>query len=314
MAASAGDDKEAWGGDEGVPGGDREWHFRDGTLTVRAYEDFVAGAIGGVVTAASIQLSRFVAEEAPEGTWCGRLCVELGSGCGLVSGTLVQLGARVVATEQEAFLEHLQWNLQLNAPPSAGEEVARCETLDWDSSESRGRLRAAIGEAGADFVVGANCIYATQAVAPFLSGIEAVFGPKTVAFVCGVPKPSAEPKEHTWEPGLARGQTILDAFLAAAPATFDCYLVGTAGHSVAIATDAATVTLEPGHASQDEGEPTHGDPNRATGAATAIDGRGVAEIVSERHGIPVGVLADAVWLLVSRGTTPPAWVRPLLRL
>eukprot|EP00927_Polykrikos_kofoidii_P026814 TRINITY_DN23810_c0_g1_i1.p1 TRINITY_DN23810_c0_g1~~TRINITY_DN23810_c0_g1_i1.p1 ORF type:complete len:334 (+),score=52.51 TRINITY_DN23810_c0_g1_i1:88-1089(+) len=333
MAAGADGDREAWGGDEGVPGGDREWRFRNGALTVKAFEDFVAGAIGGVVTAASIDLSRFVAEEAPEGTWRGRLCVELGSGCGLVSGTLAQLGARVVATEQVPFIEHLQWNLQLNVPPGTSEDVARCEPLDWDNPASRQQLRQAIGDAGADFIVGANCIYATEAVAPFLAGISALTGPSTVAFVCGVPQPTMDQSDATGR------ETILDAFLAAAPSCFDCYLVSSGGNCVSLPSAVSSAAPAPVPTSENPIGPVDGlDPSFGSGVSSA-DGaadpatsgartvdcsdslplgastaHGAAVAISERHGVSLCALSEAVWLLVPHGASVPSWLRPVLKL
>jgi len=287
-------DDDAWGGEFGVPGGDREWCFRNGALTVRAFEDFVEGAIGGVVTAASIELARFTAEDAPEGTWSGRLCVELGSGCGLVSGALVKLGARVVATEQPEFLEHLRWNQSLNAPlasnsTTANAQSARCEPLDWTSEASRLQLRAALCQDGADVIVGANCIYACDAVEGFLAGVAAISAPDTHVFVCGIPQPPRNPQDSD-------GYSMLDTFLIAALLVYDCYLVGTGGNAPL---------------STSEARPAGDDVSCCRGVTSS---RSFADGVAHEHNLPVAALADGVWLLLSTGAAPPDWVKPLFKL
>eukprot|EP00406_Dinophysis_acuminata_P061381 CAMPEP_0179274392 /NCGR_PEP_ID=MMETSP0797-20121207/33504_1 /TAXON_ID=47934 /ORGANISM="Dinophysis acuminata, Strain DAEP01" /LENGTH=190 /DNA_ID=CAMNT_0020982847 /DNA_START=43 /DNA_END=611 /DNA_ORIENTATION=+ len=156
--------------------GNRTWRFRGGSLVVHAYEDFLAALIGGVVTTASVDLARFVAEGFPEGFWRGRSCVELGAGCGLVSGTLAQLGARVVATELEQFLPHLQWNLDLNTPAGlSGRDAPQCQALNWDDEASRAQLRSGLGAASADVILAANCAYA-DTTPSFVATLAAVAG------------------------------------------------------------------------------------------------------------------------------------------
>lgn len=267
------DDEHEW------PSGEREWSFLGGRLVVRAYEDFLAAAIGGVVTAASGELARFVAEAVPEGHWRGRRCIELGSGCGLVSSTVMQLGAHAVATDLEPFLDHLRCNLELNTPREADAGSFSCQTYDWGDEEMRTQLRAELGVNGADAVFAANCIYDRAVIPLFLEAIAAVAGPDTLAFMCGVPLPPAVVSaESAGDPAC---QSLLDAFLEAAPERFDCHLLASA--------------------------PQPAEPPAAPESGAA------AELAAE-HGLTVGVLADGVWLLLPHGAAPPAWTTPMLQL
>ncbi|CAK0894560.1 unnamed protein product, partial [Prorocentrum cordatum] len=220
-------------------GGDKQWHFCDGGLVVRAFEDFMEAAIGGVVTKASVDLARWCAERCPEGTWGGRRCVELGAGCGLVSGALLRRHARVVATDMEPLLEHLRWNLSLNAEDGSPEHGV--EALSWEDGASRQALRARLGPDGAGAVLAANCVYSHDAIGPFLATVEALSGKETLALMCGIPVPKALGQgaaagqgPASTEPGAATEEatasecaseeaTLIDGFLAAAPGLFDAH-------------------------------------------------------------------------------------------
>lgn len=268
---------------EAVMGGEREWLFRDGSLLVRSYEDFVAAAIGGVITTASSDLARFAAEAAPHDAWEGLSCLELGSGCGLVSSTLLQLGARVYASEQEQFLEHLEYNLSLNRPQGA---VSECLPCDWGSAESRAALRERLGPDGAHAIFAANCVYDREAVEPFLATLSAAMGPKGLAFMCGVPVP---PVRHD-------GESFLDAFLAAAPLQFACYLLDF-------------------KAGKPMPESRQREEQRAAEAGRP-ENLGPAGRIAAEHGLSEGQLADGVWLLWRPGGPPlPQWLpKALVRL
>jgi len=248
---------------------------------VLAYEDFVEAAVGGIITTASVELARFAAEFAPPGSWQDRSCVELGSGCGLVSGALVRLGARVVATEQAgAFLEHLRWNVGLNTLAETPPGNARCEALDWGDDSSCRRLRELVGsEEGADGIFAANCVYDCALVEPFFGAVAAISGPQTQFFMCGIPKPPVRVEAAT-------EICVLDAFLQAILGRFDCYLILT-GQSTSPAKATAVV---------------RGDIDTAASA-------GVARTLAQRHSLSVNELADAIWLLVPPGVAPPTWLR-----
>lgn len=274
------------GDDDEPPGGEREWRFRDGALVVKTYEDFVDAAIGGVVTTASVDLARYVAEAAPSGYWQGRQCVELGSGCGLVSSTLLRLGASVTATELEAFLPHLRWNLQINSGElEEPRQEPKVEDLDWGDPAARLRLRERLGAAGASAVVGANCVYDPSTVPIFLDTVQALSGPSTLAFMCGVPVPRSAASSTA--PGtLSERGTILDAFLEGAQKVFDCYLI-----EGACGVRSAEVSPPP-----------------ATPA-----GPGIAEVIAAANGVTVRELADGIWLMLPEHVPPPAWVKTRLK-
>mmetsp|Transcript_101456 Transcript_101456/g.322391 ORF Transcript_101456/g.322391 Transcript_101456/m.322391 type:complete len:290 (-) Transcript_101456:55-924(-) len=277
--APAPDDSNA---EDEWPSGEREWSFRDGRLVVKAYEDFVAAAIGGVVTAASGELARFAAEAVPEGHWVGRRCVELGAGCGLVSSTLMQLGARVIATDLEPFIDHLQSNIRLNVPPEEHAGSCSCRTFDWGDADMRRQLRDELGESGAEAVFAANCIYDHEVIPLFIEAIAATAGSSTLVFMCGVPQPPANPSGEDLD--RATVPSLLDDFLEAAPLRFDC-------HFLLPAREGAVSTAAP----------------------TSPVG-GLAARLAAQHGLPVAALADGIWLLMPRGAAPPEWARPVLRL
>ena len=130
-------------------GGEKKHVFRDGSLVLRSYEDFMENAIGGVVTRASRDLVAW-ALEAPI-SWREQQTLELGAGCGLVSSALMHLGAAVVATDLLELVPHLEYNLSLNATGLGW----RVRALNWDSKSDRLALRAELGPPDAIFA--ANC-------------------------------------------------------------------------------------------------------------------------------------------------------------
>ena len=130
-------------------GGEKKHVFRDGSLVLRSYEDFMENAIGGVVTRASRDLVAW-ALEAPI-SWHKQQTLELGAGCGLVSSALMHLGAAVVATDLLELVPHLEYNLSLNATGLGW----RVRALNWDSKSDRLALRAELGPPDAIFA--ANC-------------------------------------------------------------------------------------------------------------------------------------------------------------
>lgn len=291
------------GVEDDAPGGEREWRFCGGSLVVRTYEDFLNAAIGGIVTTASADLARFAAEVAPEQYWRGRSCVELGSGCGLVSSVLLRLGARVLATELDPFLSHLRWNLQLNAPDSVEESCVAA--FDWGDVEAQQATLRRLGTGGADAIFAANCVYDKDAVPILFSAVRSISGPSTETFVCGVPVPrSAAASSSSSLPtvssaaasvgGAAMQGTILDAFLGAAVQEFDCYLLrgADASHGPEATDMRQQAVLCP--------EPNNDNPTEL----------GVAAVIASQHGVSVGQLADGIWLFLAPGRCLPPWVRP----
>lgn len=263
--------------DENCFQGESERVFCGGRLSVSTFEDFVAYAIGGVVTRASQDLARWAAESAPEGFWQGCDCMELGSGCGLVSSTLLKLGARVFATDLPELLPHLEYNLKLNSEASSSRYSVRA--LDWASQAAREELQRSMSSGRAKGIFAANCIYDHEAVRPFLSTIMAFSGPETVAIMCGVPVPTSAP---------ASGQaSYLDSFLAAVPEFFDCHLL-----------------LVPGGAESAGRGRSQGD----------LEGSGLAASICRTHGFTPGALADGIWLLKIPGAPCPGWLTPLFSL
>eukprot|EP00439_Symbiodinium_sp_Y106_P044972 s2127_g5.t1 len=131
---------------------------------------------------------------------------------------LMKLGAAVVATDLPELLPHMEYNLQLN--DEGGSALGRwaVDSLNWDSAEARDKLRAKLGDNGADAIFATNCVYGRDTVHMFLSTMFALSGPRTLALMCGVPVPPA-----------AREVSILDEFLAACPRFFDCYLLKVPG-------------------------------------------------------------------------------------
>eukprot|EP00933_Yihiella_yeosuensis_P044436 TRINITY_DN39563_c0_g1_i1.p1 TRINITY_DN39563_c0_g1~~TRINITY_DN39563_c0_g1_i1.p1 ORF type:complete len:314 (+),score=65.93 TRINITY_DN39563_c0_g1_i1:53-943(+) len=259
-------------------GGEQEWHFRNKTLTVRSFEDFVDVAIGGVVTRASADLTRWAAEVCPDGYWKGRSSVELGSGCALVSSALLKMGARVCATDLEQLLEHISYNLSLNAAPSS--EEYQTFSLDWGDAGSRMALRERLGPGGADAIFAANCVYAHDTAVPFLATVKALSGPETLALMCGVPVPPAGKNDEG---------CLIDTFLAAAPDFFDCHLIEVPGG------------LEKAGRADKDGNAVYPD-----GLATSL--------ASSKEGLTAGALADGIWLLKMPGAPVPSWLTPMLSL
>lgn len=267
--------------ENGAFGGYGSWRFRGGDLVVQTFADFTEAAIGGVITTASADLARFVAEAVPDGTWQDTRCLELGSGCGLVSSTLLQLGARVFASEQEDFLDHLAYNLQMNEPAGAVPADKACVVAcDWGSEESRAQLRAQLGRDGAHAIFAANCVYDPETVVPFLETIAAAMGPDSAAFMCGVPVPK---ERH-------EGGSILDAFLSAAPGHFDMHLLDFPTGKPQLRDDEERRWFEP------------------TGPVNP----GPAAAIAAQHGVSEAALADGVWLILQSGVRPPSWLPPAL--
>eukprot|EP00929_Paragymnodinium_shiwhaense_P084339 TRINITY_DN45085_c0_g1_i1.p1 TRINITY_DN45085_c0_g1~~TRINITY_DN45085_c0_g1_i1.p1 ORF type:complete len:289 (+),score=61.40 TRINITY_DN45085_c0_g1_i1:70-936(+) len=283
MAAVLPDNLE---GDED-PFGERVISFREGELKVTVYENFVEAGIGGVVTAASIELARFLVEEFPMAFWKDKACLELGCGCGCVSSALLQTGAKVAAAEQEAFVEHLRINIELNQAAAAqhlGEKPSfKCEALNWDDSTSRAALREKLldgtREPETNYVVGANCLYGTEAVEPFFATLASVSNAHTEVLMCGVPQPK--------DCGI-EGDTILDGFLHTALNTYDCFLLGSGGVQA---------------------------PEKGT-ADAAASGKSFAAKIAVEHNTTVKTLADGVWLMRPKGfgTPGPDWPKPLVSL
>ncbi|CAE8611278.1 unnamed protein product [Polarella glacialis] len=278
-AEEAGEEEE----DDRTFSGEKEWFFRKRALVVRTFEDFLEAAIGGVITRASEDLARWVSEDCPENHWQGRHCIELGSGCGLVSSTLLKLRASVVATDLEQLLPHLKWNLGLNADKDS--ERNSVEALEWGDESARKALRQKVGEAGAAGVFAANCVYSHEAVTPFLEAVHSISGSETLALMCGIPVPPASKVKQDGEGDTA---CFIDSFLATVPEYFDCHLVAV-----------------PGGAEKS---------GRADKEASAVYPDGIASSLAQAHGLTAGALADGIWLLKLPGNAPPSWIKPLLTL
>lgn len=253
--------------------GEKEHILGCGTIRVRTYEDFMQNAIGGVVTRAAKDLATWAIEVSPHATWHGCQAVELGAGCCLVSSVLMKLGAAVIATDLPELLPHMEYNLQLN--DEGGSLLGRwaVDSLNWDSTEARVKLRGRLGNNGADAIFATNCVYGRDTVDMFLSTMFALSGPCTLALMCGVPVPPAAlaPEEVS----------ILDEFLAACPRFFDCYLLKVPGGIE----DAGVARVQDSPLAAELGKP---------------------------YGLSAAALADGVWLFKLPGSDCPSWARPVL--
>eukprot|EP00397_Hematodinium_sp_SG-2012_P030795 GEMP01032640.1.p1 GENE.GEMP01032640.1~~GEMP01032640.1.p1 ORF type:complete len:291 (+),score=54.92 GEMP01032640.1:59-931(+) len=155
-----------------------EWQFADPVGAIRIYEDFLGAQIGGVVSAASVTLSRFLIAR-PEFVYRKR-CVELGSGCAMVSMVAKRLGAeRIQPTDIMDFLPHVQANLDLN------QVEAHPMPLSWERRDQFEALEPY------DIGFAAYCIYDRSVIGQFTSILAA---PQTPAFlVAGIAESSKDP-------------------------------------------------------------------------------------------------------------------------
>eukprot|EP00913_Durusdinium_trenchii_P026474 g24840.t1 len=284
--------------------GEKQHHF--GKLVVRTYEDFMENAIGGVVTRASKDLARWAAE-VPQ-NWHGCQVLELGSGCGLVSSALLQMGASVIATDLAEILPHLRYNLSLNDCEGCADwhvqalnwgslsetcpqmlqghhgkaEVTRIKSQKSLDAEDRSALRAKMRHDGADAIFAANCVYSRDTVEMFLSTLQGLSGPQTLALMCGVPVP----------PAIHGDVSIIDELLGALPCFFDSYLLEVPGEA-----DGVLGELRSASDSKDSND------QNFSPLATELGGA---------RGLTAAALADGIWLFKLPGSPCPSWARPLL--
>ncbi|CAK9015389.1 unnamed protein product [Durusdinium trenchii] len=256
--------------------GEKQHHF--GKLVVRTYEDFMENAIGGVVTRASKDLARWAAE-VPQ-NWHGCQVLELGSGCGLVSSALLQMGASVIATDLAEILPHLRYNLSLNDCEGCADW--HVQALNWGSLSDRSALRAKMRHDGADAIFAANCVYSRDTVEMFLSTLQGLSGPQTLALMCGVPVP----------PAIHGDVSIIDELLGALPCFFDSYLLEVPGEA-----DGVLGELRSASDSKDSND------QNFSPLATELGGA---------RGLTAAALADGIWLFKLPGSPCPSWARPLL--
>ena len=127
----------------------------------------------------------------PDGYWQGKRCLELGSGCGLVSCVLAKLGARVLATDKSIVLSHLEDNLEANqvlatrsdygssttSMAAAGEVLV--QELNWGPIASH-------PQAPFQVVIAAACLYVPKTVPILLQTLWLMSAPETTVLFCGI--------------------------------------------------------------------------------------------------------------------------------
>lgn len=271
----------------GGAGAENEWRFEGGSnggsaISLSIFEDPIEAAIGGVISAAAPTLTHFVAEAEPS-RWRGKLCVELGSGCGMVSAALAQRGAHVIATEQLAFLEHLEYNVRANVPEGADVSFVACT---WGESASIEEVQRAMNGRALDCVLCANCLYDLDAVDPFLQTLEDLCTESTEIYFCGMSKPG--PSNSSIEK-----LSVLDAFLLRVPQKFDSYLISV-DHLDPFRSIKKTVE---GSESNGSAKPEH--------EAKSND---YASSLCLQSGHTIDELANGVWLLRVPGAELPSWL------
>jgi len=148
------------------------WTFDEPVGTLHIYEDFLEAQIGGVISAAAVTLSRFLLQR-PE-LVRGKRCLELGSGCGMVSMVASKLeAASIQPTEVEGTIPHLESNLKLNK--------IDCETKSlWWGNKAQ---EAALDKYDIGFA--AYCLYHHEVVDVFTSLLAAQ---ESIFLVCGLPE------------------------------------------------------------------------------------------------------------------------------
>jgi len=137
-----------------------------------------------------------------EGYWRRKRCLELGSGCGLVSAVLARRGARVLATDKEIVLHHLNENLASNDVLHTTDNATTTYSVavNGDSSSSSsmpvaGKVMteelkwgptATHPEAPFDVVIAAACLYVPKTVPILLQTLWRMSGPQTLLLMCGI--------------------------------------------------------------------------------------------------------------------------------
>jgi len=120
---------------------------------------FSAEGFASTVWDSAIVLSKFL-ELRGRGALTGKQCLELGSGCGLLSTVLARLGATVTSTDLECNLPLLRENLRANC-----DQDVRVEPLMWAAETAR----AVRGDRVFDLVLASDVMYLEEAV-PALVG------------------------------------------------------------------------------------------------------------------------------------------------
>jgi hypothetical protein len=110
----------------------------------------------------------------------GSRVVELGSGCGVAGLAFAAHGsAHVMMTDKEEVIGHLEANIQANSGASVcGSCELRCAPYLWGTEPLGAGL-----EPPYDFVIGTDCIYLQEQIAPFLASLIALSDSRTCVVV-----------------------------------------------------------------------------------------------------------------------------------
>ena len=119
------------------------------------------------------------------------LCLELGSGLGLVSISVLSKNMDIIATEKEGAIPMLHSNLQQFMETNQFNITSsyKVEVLDWSSFDKENKTtneykqelkQKILGNRVPDYILCSDCLYSTAAIKPLLETINYLSGEKTV--------------------------------------------------------------------------------------------------------------------------------------
>ena len=127
----------------------------------------------------------YVAGEGLRGArWlCGRACLELGAGCGIVGLVASRWAAALALTDgEDEVLRLLQRNLAHAAPAAVG--ASSVHGLRWGCAEDEAAMAAAAGRRRWPVLLGADVVYWPAGILPLCATVAALLSPDGV-FVLG---------------------------------------------------------------------------------------------------------------------------------
>ena len=137
----------------------------------------------------SVVLSRFILKNGITGykkhedNRAKQICLELGSGLGIVTMALLQRNFYVIATDKEALIPTLEYNLKQfsNANENSTLSSYKVEPLDWSSFEMKQELKEKVlNNRMPDYIICSDCVYSTGTIKPLLDTINYLSGKDTV--------------------------------------------------------------------------------------------------------------------------------------
>lgn len=128
----------------------------------------------------AIVLSKYC--ELQHNTFAGKRCVELGSGCGLLSAVVGRLGAACIATDLLENLPLLRSNLQANHVEHDGVPPPRVRELRWGAEAAQALLRDDC-EGKVDFVLASDIMYVHSAVSDLVATLDVLCSAETMVLL-----------------------------------------------------------------------------------------------------------------------------------